>query len=225
MDLLRPIECALAAEAAAHARATTELNPLSEAESVEIGNARAVYAGVFSPVNGVWALGLDGPVEERDLIEIERFFARKEAPVQFWTTSATDVSVMEHLANRYRAKKIEIIYGAKISENIELPAPQGTNTPEPQAWTEAFSRARGKTETDLFALTKLHQKETRFYQNGSASASYTFFHQGVAWAPFAGDRSLLALQWSDAKAFKASVFATYSPTLPKLYERTFHAPL
>lgn len=221
MDLLRPIEFALAAEAAQHALATAELNPLSDAECLAIGNARAVYAGVFSPVNGIWALGLDGPVEERDLREIERFFARKEAQARFWVTPETDPSLLDFLRGRWKPVQTESIYGAKLSDESALPDPFGTNAPEPNSWTEAFSRARGKSETDLLALTKLHQKETRFYE-GRNSASYTFFHHGVAWAPFAEDKSLLSLQWKDAREFKAHSFATYSAHLPKLYERTLY---
>ena len=75
MQSLYPeIEAAFAEEAAAHARASAELNSFGEAEAVEMGNGRLVYAGVFASVHGVYGLGLDGPVEERDWAEIDRFF-------------------------------------------------------------------------------------------------------------------------------------------------------
>ena len=57
---LRDIEAAFAAEAEAHARAALELNPHGEAEALELGAARAVYAGQWSQVHGVFGLGLDG---------------------------------------------------------------------------------------------------------------------------------------------------------------------
>ena len=92
-DKHREIELAFAAEAAAHARAAGELNTFGEAEALELGGARAVYSGAWSPVHGVFGLGLDGPVESRDLQEIERFFQKKERAAAYWLCPSTDSSL------------------------------------------------------------------------------------------------------------------------------------
>lgn len=218
------VELAITMEAAAHARAAAELNPFADAEALDLGNAFAVYAGTYSPVNGVYGLGLENPVEERELREIERFFERKECRPSYWITSFTDPGLLELLGSKYRQIKIESIYGAPVEGTRDLPVPQGTNKPEPDLWPLAFTRARDpkKSEPDLLAMLKLHQRQTRFYLNGEADASYTFYFQNVAWAPHLASPELAALQWSDAREFKSSVFASYSPLFPVLYERTLH---
>lgn len=224
MELVVPVELAIAFEAAAHARATAELNPLADAEALEIGAGRACYAGAFSPLNSVFGLGLEDPVEARDIREIERFYERKEKSPSYWVTPATDPSLLALLERRYRPTRVESIYGATLEGTRDLPAPRGTNKTEPELWTLAFTQARDKTkrEPDLWALTKLHQQETRFYFRGEGDASYTFFHRGIAWVPFVSTRELLALQWNDAHEFRARALATYAPHFPKLYERTLY---
>ena len=180
------VEAAFAAEAAAHARAALELNPFVEAESIELGRGRLVYAGTFSPAHGAYALGLDGPLEERDWAEIHRFFQRKEREPTFWIAPVTDLSVIEGIARTHREAARFAVHGVAL--NAEAPAAgseaPGTSAPEHGAWALAFSPREnpGRREPDLLALTKMHQKETRFYLHEGA-ASYTFFHRGLAIVP------------------------------------------
>lgn len=225
--MIHAIEPAIAAEAAAHTLAAAELNPFTDAEVLDLGGAFACYGGIFSRANGVHGLGLNGAVEARDIVEIERFFQQKEARPAYWISSATDPSLLELLGKTYSATKHELIYGAALEASKPLANSSGTNAPEPELWPLAFTRARDsqKNEPDLLALVKLHQKETRRYLNGDQDASYTFFHNSVAWVPHASSAALLALQWNDAREFRAKYFASYNPQFPKLYERKLYERL
>jgi hypothetical protein len=227
-ERLRQIEQAFAREASAHAAAALELNPYGEAEALELGDARAVYTGQWSSVHGVMGLGLDGPVEERDLREVERFFHRKERSPAFWVTPETDPSLLELLGRDYRIVRSTSVHGCALPADAELPAPSGASREvDHRAWTLALTQQLDPyaKEPGLLALTKLHQKETRFYLGGG-SASYTFFHSGLALVPSPGAHSLLALQVNEAAEFRSTFFATgaVSP-LPFLYERTLHERL
>jgi hypothetical protein len=224
--MIHAIEPAIAAEAAAHTLAAAELNPFADADVLDLGGAFACYGGIFSPANGVHGLGMNGAVEARDLAEIERFFQQKEARPAFWICDATDPSLLELLGS-YSATKHELIYGAALEKSEPLKNASGTNAPEPELWPLAFTRARDpqKKEPDLLALVKLHQKETRRYLNGEQDASYTYFHNSVAWVPHVSSNELLALQWNDAREFRAKYFASYKPQFPKLYERTLYERL
>lgn len=227
-DLIRELETAFAAEAAAHARATAALNSLSEAEALELGRARAVYCGSFSSVHGVIGLGLDGPVEDRDLAQIEAFFARKERPAHYWICPATDSSLREFLGKDFREETTQRVHARALAAESPFSAkPLGTSTPDFKEWTIAFARADNPKakEPSLLSFTKIHQRETRFYLSPE-SASYTFFSQGIALVPNPGDLRLLALQWNEAKDFGAKVFATLAPSaLPLLYERKLFFPV
>lgn len=226
MDLFL-CEAALAAEAAAHARATAELNPYSEAEAEEFGAGFLVYSGSLSPVHGAYGLGLSEPLEERDFAAVERFFARKERPAAFWATPFTDPSLLERLAHTHRPTRRERLHGLALEAGA--PEPQraaGSSTPEHGLWALAFSRATNpkRREPDLFSLTKVHQRETRFYLHGEA-ASYTYFHRGIALVPSPA-AGTLALQEKEARGFRATALVVVNePSLPLLYERILHEPL
>jgi hypothetical protein len=225
---LREIEYSFAAEAAAHARAALELNPFCEAESLELGDGRAVYTGTFSAVHGVSGIGLEGAVEERDLREIEHFYLRKERPATFWVTSFADPSLRELLARDYKPTRTLPVHGATLGQGpLGLPEPSGSSSPDPGDWALGFTRALDPAarEAGLLALTKLHQRETRYYR-AQSSASYTFFFRGIALVPFPPVHSLLALQAREAEEFRCRwiVTAGASP-LPFLYERTLYEPI
>lgn len=231
----RNLEFAFAAEMAAHCAAAAELNPYAEAECLELGAGRAVYCGAWSPVHGVAGLGLDGPVEPRDLAEVERFFHRKERAPAFWLCPETDPSLAELLGRDYRATRTVAVHGIGLGEALPLPEASGTSKPDPNAWALDFTRALdpGASEPGLLALTKLHQKDTRYYSGMAQAASYTYFHGGIAMVPAPSAHSLLALQARDAKEWGASFLATAraivssdnASVLPLVYERTLYERL
>lgn len=227
MPTLPEIEAAIAEEAAAHARAALELNPFGDAEAAELGNARLVYAGAFSPVHGVYALGLDGPPDERDWGEIERFFLRKEREPNFWTTPFTDPSVEESIRRSHHPVFARKVSGWAQLNPGEAAVPSGSSYagPDHSAWCLAFSRQvdPGAKEPNLLSFTKLHQKNTRYYLEGN-EASYTFFHRGIALVPFASP-ALLERQKSEAEAFRSAAFIVMGEGAPLLYERILHEPV
>jgi hypothetical protein len=217
MDLTA-VEEAIAAEAAAHGEAASALNPYADAEALALGRAQLVYSGTFSPVHGVYGLGLDGPPDENDWREIDRFFARKERPPVFWLTPFTDPAVKEKISATHRPTKTILVSGEQPHAMGGKPFPG----PDHSAWALAFrqSRAPGASEPDLLALTKLHQKNTRFYLEGGR-ASYTFFHRGIALVPFP---PVLPLQQKEV--FLSSLFVVMGEAgLPPLYERTLYEPV
>lgn len=221
---LPAIESAIAAEAAAHAEACFALNSYGEAEAIEMGSARLVYSGSFSPVHGVFGLGLDGPAEARDFAEIEKFFARKERAPSFWVTPFTDPSVKEYLRSQYRAIRNEIVRGLKPASPRELKADPFLPGPDHGEWSLAFARTidPAAKEANLLAVTKLHQKHTRFYsENGRAS--YTFFHQGIALVPHPCAETMKA-QLNEAAGFHAKAFTVIGEgdEIPFLYERQLY---
>lgn len=237
------IEAALAEEAAAHARASADLNSFGEAEAVEMGSARLVYAGVFASVHGVYGLGLDGPVEERDWAEIDRFFQRKERAPVYYVTPFTDPSVAARLAKSHRLARTESVCGWILEGNGETLHDAYLSGPDHGEWSLAFARLRNPAakEADLLSATKLHQKNTRFYLQAGA-ASYTFFHRGIALAPHPAGLSLLKLQKKEAEAFRCKAFVvmgvnpsadtgtsqstgTGDSLPPLLYERKVYEPV
>jgi len=222
---LREIEAAFAAEAEAHARAALELNPFGEAESLALGNARAVYSGQWSGVHGVFGLGLEGPVEERDLQEIERFYLKKERSPAFWLTPETDPSLAQWLRRDYQATRHVPVHGLALSSPSGLPPAGGTSAPDHRAWTLAFTQVLdpGAQESGLAALTKLHQRDTRFYLGSPSGASYTYFRGGLALVPVPSAHSLLSLQVREAADFQCHFIATGAQSpLPPLYVRILH---
>lgn len=227
LSLVRDCELAFAAEAAAHAAATLALNPLSEAESRSFGPAEAVFTGTFSPVHGVYALGADGEeVTERDFAEIDAFFARKERAAGYWVSPLSPPDLLARIASTHRALPAQAVHIWEKGAPVKLAAPAGSSSPDLDAWCLAFSRVINPDarEPNLLAFTKLHQRQTRFYL-GEATASYTFFHSGIAVVAYPGSPELLALQLQDAAGFGARATAVIGvKSLPRLYERTYHEP-
>ena len=235
----RALEAAFAAEMAAHCAAAAELNPYAEAESLELGTARAVYCGAWSPVHGVAGLGLDGPVEARDLAEVERFFHRKERAPAFWICPETDPSLLELIRRDYHETRKVAVHGISLKEvEASLPAAAGSSKPDLTSWALEFTRALdpGAREPGLLALTKLHQKDTRYYQSivapsalldaAAGEASYTFVHHGIALVPAPSSLSLLALQAAEAKEWNlAFLAACHEKSLPLVYERSLYERL
>src|SRR6218665_2003091 len=129
------IEAALAEEAAAHARASADLNSIGEAEAVEMGNARLVYSGVFSSVHGVYGLGLDGPAEERDWAEIDRFFQRKERAPVYSLAPFADTDIAIHIRPTHRLDRTEKVSGWMLEGNGEAMHEAYLSGPDHGEWS------------------------------------------------------------------------------------------
>jgi hypothetical protein len=218
------VEMIIAEEACRHAEAVAALNPYSEAEWIAIGNTRCIYAGASSPVFGVYAFQEEN-WEEREWRELERFFSLKERPASFWVTAFTPKESLERIEKTHRCTKVETIYGTELSPEQTSTTPLSPiPLPDLDRWSLLFSRRENPaaTEASYLSAVKLHQKETRFYENGG-EASYTFFSQGFAYVPYPS-ASLRDWQIQQAQEFRAKFFlerksATALPLLTRnLYE-------
>lgn len=228
-SLIRDLEEVLALEAEAHARATLELNPYSEAESLDLGTMRAIYTGAISSVHGVFATGLDGDFEERDLKEIERFFSKKERAPLFWASPATHPTWLEYLEKNAKKIATQRVHGAALKDFMVPANASGNNKPDFTRWALSFTRLRNPTakEPDLISQIKMHQKNTRYYLDEKNSlATFTFFEKGLAFSSHKASDELFSLQLKDAKEFSAKYFFTNrESSLPFLYERNLYEPL
>lgn len=203
MNLIE-VETIVAEEACRHAEAVAALNPYSEAEWISIGNTRCVYAGASSPIFGVYSFHEEN-WEEREWKELERFFALKERAPSFWVTPLTPKDLLDRISKTHRCTLEESISMAEIAP-MEKSA--GTNIPIPDLdrWAILFSQRENPNakEASYLSAVKLHQKESRFYENGK-EASYTFFANGYAYVPYPAP-SLRDWQFQQAREFRAKFY-------------------
>jgi hypothetical protein len=178
----------------------------------------------------VYGLGLDGPAEERDWAEIDRFFQRKERAPAYYLAPFTDPGVALHIHSTHRLARAEKVHGWLLEETGETMHEAYLSGPDHADWSLAFARLRNPAakEADLLAATKLHQENTRFYLQAGA-ASYTYFHRGVAVVPHPAGLSLLKLQKKEAEAFRCKAFVVMgdftADQIPLLYERKVYEPI
>lgn len=80
--LARRLEGAQAWRAVCYTRARQQLRPEIPCRVEKVGTGYAVYAGPDAPLNKLTGLGMDGPVTERELEQIESFFWGLRAPAR-----------------------------------------------------------------------------------------------------------------------------------------------
>jgi hypothetical protein len=219
--LCREVEAALRAEAVDFAAASRDLNPYGEAEAREIAGAWAIYCGQFSETHGIF--GWEFAPEPRELEAALRFFQDKERALAFWVTSFADRSLRDWAREVGRPLRTETVYCLRLKSSGQESL-SAASTPNLETWPLAFTRARNPaaTEADLLALTKLHQRNTRF-SAADGFGSYTYFHLGSAWIPFLHP-ALFSAQRQEAEHFRAPWLATASDfgEIPRLYERILY---
>jgi hypothetical protein len=216
------IEQAIALEAVAHAEALASLNPYSEAEWIEIGNTKLVYTGVTSSVFGAYNFATDEIWEEREWLELERFFSRKERSPHFWVSPLTAPECIERIKHTHKITKKQKVFGLELKPREEFEE----KLPDLDNWGILFSKLQNPqaTEASFLALIKLHQKNTRFYEN-ELEGSYTFFHSGIALSPYPSER-LSAYQQASAEKFQCKMYCELEhSSLPTVYERILYEPI
>ncbi len=100
LDLARRVESVDAHAGPEYARALAALRPESGATAIRVAGGAAVYAGVGSPVTQAMGLGLDGPVAEGQLDELEEFFRSRGARTEIEVCPLADASLLELLGRR-----------------------------------------------------------------------------------------------------------------------------
>lgn len=66
----------------------------------KIGTGYAVFAGVDSPLTQAFALGLDGEVSEKEILELEDFYKQRGSAVNIEVCTLSDISLARLLVER-----------------------------------------------------------------------------------------------------------------------------
>lgn len=77
--LARRLERLAGEEMRRFAEAAARIDPSTGAEWRRIGGGVAAFVGLGSPVNMAFGMGMDGPVDGSDVLELERFYASRGA--------------------------------------------------------------------------------------------------------------------------------------------------
>jgi hypothetical protein len=94
------VERAEALNQVEYAVAYNRLGLEPEAAHKKIGSGYAVFTGADSPITQAFALGMEGPVGEDDLDELESFFKDRGAAVNIEVCHMADMSLPEKLIER-----------------------------------------------------------------------------------------------------------------------------
>ncbi len=140
-ELAREIELAEAQTAVCGAETLQKLEPASETAVLSVAGGYAVYCGPGSPVTQASALGLHGPVTEKEFDQLEEFYFSRKETVRIETCPLADSSLFE----LYRSRG----YGVTEFSNVMVRAIGQEQAPNSSIRIWRVSRE----EMDLWALT------------------------------------------------------------------------
>lgn len=157
-----------AANALGTVQTLARLWPETRACAIPVGAGVAVFTGKQGYLNRALGVGLDGPIDEALLDEVEAFYQELEMPAQFEVSSLADPSLVSALGVRgYRLTRffhklirpltpedaiLETPFGVQI-----LPVAPGS--PEAEIWVETV--ARGFAADESQPLDELSLRWTR----------------------------------------------------------------
>src|SRR4051794_30749308 len=148
--LSRRIELAEAHAGAAAAEALAEFRPATGVAVTQIAGGFAVYCGANSPVTQAVALGLDGPVSEKEVDTLEQFYATHKEPVRVETSPLADPSLIEHFGKRhYRVTEFTNVMARSLSGANDENASEKTSG-------EIIVERIPREQIDLWNLTVAH---------------------------------------------------------------------
>ena len=98
--LAHRLEGAQAWRAVCYTRARQRLRPDIPCRVEKVGMGYAVYAGPDAPLNKLTGLGLDGPVTEAELEQVEAFYGRLHAPARITLCPLSHPSLLSLLQAR-----------------------------------------------------------------------------------------------------------------------------
>ncbi len=172
-----------------------QLHPESGATSLPVPGGYALFTGVASPLTQVLGLGMQGPVRETEIEDMEEFFHARGADVSVELCPFTDRSVLPLLGLRgYVMAGFNNMLVRRLAPPVPTPIPgQFTVLPctpsEGELWArtilEGFPGAMANTDDNTSALLSL------FHQPGSicllarvddtpAGGGALSVHEGVA---------------------------------------------
>ncbi|HYP13385.1 MAG TPA: GNAT family N-acetyltransferase [Bryobacteraceae bacterium] len=146
-QLARRLEHAQAADDAGCAEAACSLDPCSEATVVSTAGGYLTFCGPNSPLTHAIGVGMNGPVSEEELEEIEEFFQSRDASVTIDITPHTDHDLRSMLCER----------GYTIAEFLNVLVREvRPDEPKPECPTQAqVRRIQDPRETELHSRTML----------------------------------------------------------------------
>jgi hypothetical protein len=123
-ELARRLDEALTKEGAAYVEAWARTYPEAGAEMLTVGDGRALFTGVDSPVTQTIGLGREHEVTARDLDAIEAFFAERGAVTRVNVSPYAHSSLVEELGRRgYRVEEFENAMVRALVGSVDLMPP------------------------------------------------------------------------------------------------------
>ena len=116
-ELALRIETAEALNQVEFARAYNEFHDFSEGAYRKINTGYAVFVGIDSPLTQAFGLGLDGPVTDAELAELEEFFSERGAPANVETSHLADMSLTHLFMERgYKVTEYSDVLAMSLDE-------------------------------------------------------------------------------------------------------------
>jgi hypothetical protein len=125
-QVARRLEMAEAEDAVASVHAQTALNPAAEAMCEPSMGGYLLFVGAGSPLTHALGLGLDGPVTEKDVKQMEEFYSTRGSGVTVDVSPYSDASLLEILTKRgYRISEFANVLVRQITPDEQIPESQG----------------------------------------------------------------------------------------------------
>ncbi|MCB9882112.1 MAG: GNAT family N-acetyltransferase [Planctomycetes bacterium] len=122
--LARRLEDAEGFSSAEYVQVQSQLDPSRDATWVRVGGARAMYAGVDSPLTQTFGLGMHEAVREEDLDELEAFYRTRGASVQHEVSPLADPELLPLLVERaYRPIEFTSVMFRPIVPTLSIGGP------------------------------------------------------------------------------------------------------
>jgi GNAT superfamily N-acetyltransferase len=155
MALTRRLEAGHAHSGVTFARASKDPSHVAE----EICGGWAVYCGVGSPATQALAIGMNGPVAEGDLDQLEEFFRKRQSPVVIDLCTMADAGVQQMISERgYVVREISHVLARVLDQSEDFP-PTGelaaVTAGEMPDWTRLVMRGFGVPEDDAPLMERL----------------------------------------------------------------------
>lgn len=100
LQTARRLESCEAQSAIAYVAALRRFRVGTRAAFLRIGSGVAVFTGIDSPITQAVGIGLDGPVSEKQIEKLERFYDEREDSVRVELCPLADKSVTDHFGKR-----------------------------------------------------------------------------------------------------------------------------
>lgn len=146
------LERAEAANQVEYVRTEQSLKPASTAAFEAIGSGYAIFAGLDSPLTQCFGMGFDGEVTEAEVVALEDFYKRHEAPVNIEVSHLADFKLTQMLMERgYKIIEYSNVLVRQLVEGEEFRLTSGLEVRRiKEAEIEALARviARGFLETE-----------------------------------------------------------------------------